>query len=49
MNREAIEERVYKLHHNASQNRVDVYSGVGGLRLPCTPYLHSLLAQLRTR
>jgi len=45
MNQEAIEERVYKLHHNASQNRVDVFSGVGCLHLP----LHSVLAQLRTR
>ncbi len=41
MNQEAIEERVYKLHHNASQNRVDVFSGVGCLHPP----LHSVLAQ----
>ncbi len=42
MNQEAIEERVYKLHHNASQNRVDVFSGVCSLHFPtallsCSP------------
>ncbi|KAK9824997.1 hypothetical protein WJX81_007335 [Elliptochloris bilobata] len=29
LDRRAIEERVLKLHHNASQNRVDLYSGAG--------------------
>ena len=28
LDKKAIEERVLKLHHNTSQNRVDLYSGV---------------------
>ena len=28
LDKKAVEERVLKLHHNTSQNRVDLYSGV---------------------